>query len=118
MNARVAALVATYRRPREITRLLAALAQIPHGLEIVVPTLTVAVVEDWNCVDVVCLIAIVSPELNPNTGAVEKAPRDICPARGRMGSLQGAIVSECDDFADKNQSVRVTPSIQSHACHG
>ena len=36
MTPRVAALVATHRRPREITRLLAALAQIPHGLEVVV----------------------------------------------------------------------------------
>jgi len=36
MNARVAALVATYRRPREIERLLTALAQTPLGLELVV----------------------------------------------------------------------------------
>lgn len=36
MNARVAALVATYRRPIELTRLLDALAAVPHGLDLVV----------------------------------------------------------------------------------
>lgn len=33
MTSRVAALIATYRRPRELRRLLEALAQIPHGLD-------------------------------------------------------------------------------------
>lgn len=36
MSVRVAALVATYRRSGEVTRLLTALAQIPNGLELVV----------------------------------------------------------------------------------
>ena len=36
MSVHVAALVATYRRPHEVGRLLTALAQTPHGLELVV----------------------------------------------------------------------------------
>ncbi len=36
MNARVAAVTATYRRPEEITRLLRALSGIPEGLEVTV----------------------------------------------------------------------------------
>jgi GT2 family glycosyltransferase len=45
MMARAVALVATYRRPREIARLLAALAQTPHGLELVV------VVDNTGCAE-------------------------------------------------------------------
>lgn len=45
MISRAAALIATYRRPREITRLLEALAQTAHGLELVV------VVDNAGCAE-------------------------------------------------------------------
>ena len=44
MSPCVAALIATYRRPRELTRLIEALAETPHGLEFVV------VVDNAGCV--------------------------------------------------------------------
>ena len=45
MNACAVAIVATYRRPRELTRLLESLAQIAHGLDLVV------VVDNAGCAE-------------------------------------------------------------------
>lgn len=119
MTANVAALVATYRRPLELTRLLDALTETPHGLALVVVVDNAGSEETRGIVERArCRTLYVAPGENLGCGgglkrAGEEALRtagdrlthlwilddDALPTAGTLGTLLHAMESEDADAA-------------------